>query len=100
MVPRARATEHVQPAPLRGFFHPGAIFGAGARVGVVVWWVEMRHLGMYMLMNGSSAANWVPRWGLPSLIPFILQAQGFPEASTATLLGAFFPVRPPPPTSK
>ena len=60
-------------------------------------WVKMRHLGMYMLMNGSSAANWVPRWGLPSLIPFILQAQGFPEASTATLLGAFFPVRPPPP---
>ena len=59
----------------------------------------MRHLGMYMLMNGSSAANWVPRWGLPSLIPFILQAQGFPEASTATLLGAFFPVRPPPPSN-
>ena len=66
---------------------------AGAGRGGGWWWVEMRHLGMYMLMNGSSAANWVPRWGLPSLIPFILQAQGFPEASTATLLGAFFPVR-------
>ena len=33
----------------------------------------------------------MPRWGLPSLIPFIVEAEGFSAGSAALLLGAFFP---------
>ena len=53
----------------------------------------MRHLGMYLLLNGNSMANWVPRWGLPSLIPFILEAQVQTHPTLSTVVLIFLPGR-------
>lgn len=44
-----------------------------------------------VMLSGQSLCNYVPRLGLPVLVPFIVAAEGYTAAQQATLLAAFFP---------
>ena len=46
---------------------------------------------MYALTSGVTCFNFLLRNGIPTLIPFIVEAQGYTSAQAAMLLGGFFP---------